>query len=242
MAELTQRSTEWRALRCGDVTASRFSDIKKPRSGSEGYPMNNGDEIGLTAFAYLEELLAELFTGKPQDRLGGVAAIQHGNFYEEVHREHAQSILRERFGAELSLPTGDLAYVAHPTEPHVGFSPDYGVGDAAGGEMKCPYDPAKHVAYLRRGRDWFMKEHRDQVYGAMWIKGWDEYYVSSFHPDFPENLQCVLWTVKRKGAALGIGSRESPVTAEAYINRLGSRVLAFRDLLLEEYNRLGGAF
>ena len=89
------------------------------------------------------------------------------------------------------------------------------------------YDPAKHVAYLRRGLDWWMKEHRDQVMGLMWITGWKKYYVSSFHPDFPTELQMILWEVERD---------------ESYIRLLESRVLAFRDLLLEEYNRLGGAF
>ena len=225
--ELKQRSMEWRKLRCGDVTASRFKDIKKPRSKSDGYPMGNGELIGGTAFGYLEELLAEIFTGKPQDRLGNVPAIQHGNFYEEVHREHAQEQLLQRFGKDLILPTGDLAYVIHPTEPHVGGSPDYGVGGDAGGEMKCPYDPAKHVAYLRRGVDWWLKEHEAQVQGIMWITGWTTYYVSSFHPDFPKEHQMILWEVDR---------------SELYINSLASRVLAFRDLLLEEYNRLRGSF
>lgn len=211
-------------LRCGDVTASRAKDIKPPRSKSDGYPMSNGELIGAAAFAYLEELLAELLTDKPQDRLAGAAPIQHGNFYEEVHREHAESELRERFGKDLILPEGELAYITHPTEPHIGGSPDYGVGDDAGGEMKCPYDPSKHVAYLRRGLDWWMREHRDQVTFILWITGWKRYYVSSFHPDFPKDLQLIMWEVERD---------------ELYINRLASRVLAFRDLLLEEYNRLG---
>lgn len=232
---LTQRSTEWRVLRLGDVTASRFHDIKKPKSKSEGYPMSNGDLIGLTAFAYMEQILAELFTGKPQDMINA-PPIQHGNFYEEVHRDHAAAELQQRFGKDLILPTGDLAYVTHPTEPHVGGSPDYGANDGllvfgvgadAGGEMKCPWNQGKHVAYLRRGIDPWLKEHKDQVMGLMWITGWKTYYVSSFHPDFPPALQLVLWEVERD---------------EIYIKRLESRVLAFRDLLLEEYNRLGGAF
>ena len=61
----------------------------------------------------------------------------------------------------------------------------------------------------------------------MWITGWKSYYVSSFHPDFPARLRMVMWEVERD---------------EVYISRLESRVLAFRDLLLEEYVRLGGAF
>ena len=225
--QLTQRSTAWRAVRCGDVTASRFKDIKKPAKKSEGYPLINGELIGSTAFGYLEELLAEIFTNKPQDRLGKVPAIMHGNFYEEVHREHAQNKLLEQFGKDLILPTGDLAYVAHPTEPHVGGSPDYGVGEDAGGEMKCPYDPAKHVAYLRRGLDWWMRAHEAQLKGMMWITGWRSYYVSSFHPDFPKELQLVMWKIDRD---------------DIYIRALESRVLSFRDLLLEEYSRLGGTF
>lgn len=236
MPELTQRSMEWRVLRLGDVTCSRFKDIKKPRSKSDGYPLNNGDLIGLTAFAYLDELLAEIFTGKPQDRIGNAPPIQHGNFYEDVHREHAKNELQQRFGKDLILPTGDLAYVTHPSEPHVGGSPDYGAGDGlmvfgvgadAGGEMKCPWNQGKHVGYLRRGIDPWMKEHKDQVMGLMWITRWQRYYVSSFHPDFPPDLQLIMWEVARD---------------EMYISRLSSRVLAFRDLLLEEYTRLGGAF
>ncbi len=233
MAELLQRSTEWRALRTGDVTASRFQDIKGPRSKSEGYPMNNGERIGLTALRYLEELLAEMITGNPQDMVGNAPPIHHGNFYEEVHREHAERELKERFGQELFLPTGDLAYVSHPTEPNIGGSPDYGAGDGLlvfgagpnkGGELKCPYNQSKHVSYLRRGVDWWLKEHKDQVMGLMWITGWEGYYVSSFHPGFPPELQMILWEVERD---------------DIYIKRLESRVLAFRDLLFEEFNQLG---
>lgn len=226
MPELTQRSMAWRVLRLGDVTASRFKDIKKPRSKSDAYPLNNGDLIGETAFLYLEELLAEIMFETPQDRLANVASIQHGNFWEDVHREHAQAELLQRFGKDLILPTGDLAYISHPTEAHIGGSPDYGVGDDAGGEMKCPFDPKNHVGYLRRGVDWWLKKHVDQVQGLMWITGWKTYYVSSFYPSRKE-YRLILWKIERD---------------ELHINRLASRVLAFRDLLLEEYTRLGGTF
>lgn len=237
MHELVQRSTEWRTLRCGDVTASRVKDIKGPKSKSEGYPLNNGDLIGLTAIAYLEEIVAELITGVPQDLgVGKAPAIQHGNFFEDVHREHAKAELQSRFGRDLFLPTGDLAYIEHPTEPHIGGSPDYGAGDplmgfgvgaTAGGELKCPFSQSKHVAYLRRGVEWWLKEHKDQVMCLMWLAGWDRYFVSSFHPAFPEELQMVMWEVERD---------------DIYITRLASRVCAFRDLVLEEYNRLEGGF
>lgn len=225
MTELKQRSTDWRMKRNGEVTCSRYSDIKPPRSKSEGVPLSNGELIGATALAYLDELLTEMLTGKPQDRLAKVPAIEHGNFYEPIHREAAQVLLRERFDRELILPEGELAYVSHPTEPHIGGSPDYAVGDTEGGEMKCPWNACKHMAYIRTGREKFILEHQHQVQGMMWITGWQRFYCSSYHPDFPSELQLILWPVERD---------------DAFIRKLESRVLAFRDLLLEEYARLSG--
>lgn len=228
---LTQRSTEWRQLRCGDVTASRLKDIKRPQSKKDGYELSTGELIGATAFGYLDELLAELITGKPQDRFRS-QATDHGNEWEEVHREAACLVLRERFGEELILPEGEYAYVHHQTEPNIGCSPDYVVGGNRGGELKCPWSQAKHMGYIRQGLQRFLdadaKANTFQVQGSMWMAGWESYYVSSYHPDFPEDLQLVLWEVERD---------------DDFIRKHEPRWLGFRDLVLAEYRRLvGGPF
>ena len=228
MTTLTQRSTEWRLLRVGDVTASEFKHLREPERG--GWEAKGLKWLS-TARTYLDLKVAELIIGQPQDLdIGKIPAVRRGNELEYEHRSTAKELLRERFGLNLLLPEGDHAYIAHPSEVHVGFSPDYLVEDkdeiVAGGEMKCP-TPANHYRYWRMGRDAYLRDHIDQIYGGMWIKNLQTYYVSSFHPKFGQNA-LIMWEVKRD---------------EEYIKTLAKRVCLFRDMLLEEYQKItGGPF
>ena len=67
MSEIIQGSAEWKAIRCGKVTASRVADVvAKTKTG-----------WGASRANYAAELIAERLTGVPQDSYIN-AAMQWG--------------------------------------------------------------------------------------------------------------------------------------------------------------------
>ncbi len=116
---MEQRTPEWFAARCGQVTASRIADIMaKIKSGPSASRKN-----------YLAQLLVERLTGLPAESYSN-AAIEWGNEQEPLGRaayELAQSVLVEECG-----------YIPHPSLTGTGASPDGLVGEDGLLELKCP--------------------------------------------------------------------------------------------------------
>ena len=109
MDEIIQGSDEWKALRCGKVTASRVADvIAKTKSG-----------WGASRFNYAAELIAERLTGVAAEGFTN-AAMQWGTDQEPSARmayEFMQDVTVEQ-----------IAFVAHPSIADAGASPDGLVG------------------------------------------------------------------------------------------------------------------
>lgn len=222
MTELKQRSMIWRHLRVGDVTASRFRDVMThPRTKRA----KEAGEMSQTAESYLQEKLAELLTGEPADRLVGLAAPAWGADWEEVAREKATPIIRDRLGKDVQLPEGEYAYMTHATEAGIGCSPDGIIGDDGLLELKCPYNSRYHVATILNQRRGIPAEHLPQVQGSLWVTGRTWYFFVSFDPRMPEEWQMVTIPVERD---------------EEYIERLAAKVVAFRDRLYQTYQEITG--
>lgn len=179
---MEQRSPEWRAIRCGKLTASCAADMlattqkKEWAAGRKNYRMR---------------LVLERITGKPQESGYLSQAMQDG-----MDREiDAQGIYEAVTGNLLR----SVGFVEHDTLM-AGCSPDGVIGNFEGiAEIKCPM-AATHMEYLRTGI--VPGDYLKQITAALWITGaqWCDWL--SFHPDFPEYARVKLVRVDRDEAAI----------------------------------------
>lgn len=161
-----QGSQEWKELRLGHVTASRFGDvIKYPRS-------KNGSGLSQTAESYLMELVGEHLTGKPESDLE-TYAMKWGNDNEP----HARKAYIWRTGEMVR----EVGFEFHHDEELIGCSLDGTIGIEGQIEIKCPLKCSHHVEVLVSGQ--IPKEHMPQVQGGLWISGrkWSNFI--SYHPN-----------------------------------------------------------
>lgn len=217
--ELRQRTIEWRQLRLGDVTASRFRDVLTPPRTKAA--RENG-EWSVTACRYMVEKLTELITCQPSDTVQ-TEAMRWGTEWESAAFEEAVPLIEKLFGATLIAPVGEFAYIHHPTEDRIGCSPDGIIGDDGLLELKCPENPQNNMWTVWTGT--MPENHLPQIQGSLWITGRKWYAFGSFDPRVANSGLEPLWitTVERD---------------EEYIEQLAQRVTAFRDWLMEEYHTL----
>jgi putative phage-type endonuclease len=175
-----QGSAEWHKARLGKITCSRMADMMTNGRGS--------GSMGLTAYSYMYDLIAEILTGSQQDQIDN-AAVRWGHENEPV----ARAVYALIHGASV-VKTG---FLVHPHHPHCGGSPDglvEGDQEGPGGvEIKCPMSSRIHLGYMEGGI--VPPQYEWQVDGSMWItqrKWWD---FVSFDPRMPEGLQ--MFRVRR---------------------------------------------
>lgn len=220
---MKQRDNEWRQARLGDVTASRFKDVlTSPRAKAA----REAGQWSQTAESYMEEKLSELIHCQPAD-VWRADATDWGTANEPEAFKASIPVIEERFGEKLSLPEGEFAYIHHPTEPHIGCSPDGVIGDDGWCEIYCPYKGANWIAMKRNGIA-IPRAKVSQIQGGMWCTGRNWYVFCAFDP-----------RVKASGLDPLLVMRVE--RDDEYIdNILAPRVIAFRDWLLEEYHVLLG--
>lgn len=172
-AELTQGTPEWHKARVGKVTASSVGKLAgKARSGG-GWTQ--------TAMTYMDQLIGERLTGRPQDDIKS-KYIDHGNEHEPTARQlyqwHAKSRAKLR----------QVGFINHPTIPWCGGSPDCLIGDDGGLEIKCPYNVSRHLANIEHDGP----SDRDYIWQCqmnIWVAELDWIDFESFHPYVPEEVQ-----------------------------------------------------
>jgi putative phage-type endonuclease len=185
---MIQGSDEWKAVRCGVVTASRFADVMT--NGKGGQPSK-------TSQAYMLEKIGEILTGKPADEITA-KQVAWGN----EHEPSARSKYVWEHGVELC----EIGFVKHPKLPRVGASPDAlikdGAGNVVGGiEIKCPWNTSVHLnTMLSRN---VPSDYEWQVQGNMACSGalwWD---FVSFDPRLEDGLDLVVIRVQRDDEMIG---------------------------------------
>lgn len=256
---MTQRSNQWRQARLGAVTASRFADVLTAPSAKgvsvEGQKSAwhvvcenktvSGDfdrkvdaqearkdvaaewaktHWSQTTESYANELLSELVHGQPAD-VWRSDATDWGTANEPNAFQAAGLVIEKRLGQRLSLPEGEHAYIEHPTEKYIGCSPDGMIGDEALCELKAPYNGAKWIAAKRKGLV-LPAENRAQVQGQLWVADRQWCAFCYFDPRVAASgLDPLLWVRVERD--------------DEYIdNVLAPRVIAFRDYLRTEYQKL----
>lgn len=122
MEVLIDKETEWKAQRCGCLTASRAVDVCK--RGAKGNKLQGYSD-------YLNELLAERLTGEMVE-IKTTPSMQWGI----DHEDEAAQAYEIKTGR---IVTGDgKTFIKHPTVNGLGASPDRFVGDEGIVEIKCP--------------------------------------------------------------------------------------------------------
>jgi hypothetical protein len=177
-----QGSPEWHQDRLGKITCSRFDAMMTNGRGS--------GTMGQTAYSYMYDILAEILTGIPADKVD-VRAMQWGHENEP----HARAMYCFHRNARV-VKQGFLVH-HDPAFHYCGGSPDGLVeGDAEGPggvEIKCPQSSRIHLSYLEGGV--VPKDYEWQVDGLMWVTGRKWWDFVSFDPRMPEGLQ--MFCVRR---------------------------------------------
>jgi putative phage-type endonuclease len=128
---MQQQSEAWFAARLGRVTASRISDVMaRTKTGYSASRKN-----------YLMQLLCERMTGRKEESYVN-AAMQRGTDLEPL--------ARSSYEVDRGVMVMECGFVAHPSIPMAGASPDGLVNDDGLIEIKCP-NTAQHVDFLRTG-------------------------------------------------------------------------------------------
>lgn len=197
-----QGSPEWMAERCGRVTASRVADvIAKTKSG-----------WGASRANYMAELIAERLTGVKAEGYTN-AAMQHGIDTEPQARGAYQ------FYADVEVV--EVGFIAHPTIPMTGASPDGFVGDDGLVEIKCP-NTATHIETLLGAS--VPSKYVTQMQWQMACAGrkWCDFV--SFDPRLPESMRAFIRRVERDDMMISNLERD----ISAFLAELESLLVALR--------------
>lgn len=178
--EIIQGSVEWKALRCGKVTASRVADIvARTKTGPAASRAN-----------YLAQLIAERLTDTPAETYTN-AAMQHGVDTEP----EARAAYEFYQGATVE----QVAFVPHPKIDQAGASPDGLVGGDGLVEIKCP-NTATHLETLLGQA--VPAKYSDQMQFQMACTGrkWCDFV--SYDPRMPEHMRLFVRRVPRDDARI----------------------------------------
>jgi putative phage-type endonuclease len=181
MTEMIQGSPEWRAARCGKVTASRMAElVAKLKTGK---PANSRED-------YLYELVAERLTGQPLDFFQ-TKDMQWGTEKEPLARQAYE----QRHFVEVE----QIAMVMHPVIENAGASPDGLVEDDGLIEIKCPRTKT-HLMTLRSKQA--PAQYIPQMQWQMACTGRQWCDFVSYDPRLPEHLQLFIVRVQRDQALI----------------------------------------
>jgi predicted phage-related endonuclease len=211
-----QGSAAWHAERAGKITASVLNDIVLETE--DGAVFKSGPRKGqakpLPAYylGAIRRIAAERITGRSRDQIKA-PQLQWGHDVEPVARaayEARTGLLVERCG-----------FVVHPTYPYIGASPDFLVGAAGGGEIKCPESIEVHMGTLEDG---LPEEHVNQIQGNLFVLGRSWWDFVSFHPAYPAPLNLYVQRVQRDDAYIALVERRC-IDAEAKVREIIARHL-----------------
>lgn len=199
---MIQGSDEWRAARCGKVTASRIADVvAKTKSG-----------WGASRVNYAAELIAERLTGAPAESYVN-AAMQWGTDHE------AEARMAYEWHADTEVQ--EVAIVPHPSIPMSAASPDGLVGDDGLVEIKCP-STATHIDTLMDGKvpDKYVLQMQWQM--ACTGRKWCDFV--SFDPRMPESMKLFIKRIERDDKRIGELERD----VELFLREIDTKVNALR--------------
>jgi hypothetical protein len=177
---IEQNTPEWMRARAGKITASRMCDVL-------AFGKRDGKPLKARA-DYVGDILAEILTGEPRENVRA-KALDWGHDVEAAAR------------AAYEVETAEIVelsgFVIHPERDFIGCSPDGLIGSAGMCQIKCPSNPAVHVATLRDGMP---SEHIAQIQGELYVtgRGWSDFI--SYDPRMPEPHRLHIQRIERDEA------------------------------------------
>lgn len=198
MINAEQRSDEWFAARLGKATASNFANVLAAKTTAA---YRN----------YRVKLALERLTGRQED------VFQNEAMKQGIEREPLARIAYEALTGNL---VEEVGFCLHDTLD-CGASPDGLIDAVRGLEIKCP-TPGKHCEYLRAKAE--PPEYTAQIQGCMWITERTEWDFVSFCPEFPENAQVIVRTIKRDDAYI----EKLAAAVESFMKEVAAEVEAIR--------------
>lgn len=186
---LVQGGAEWKAARCGRVTASRIADLMAKTKAGWGASRAN----------YMAELVAERLTSTPAERY-----TNHAMSWGNEHEAEA----RELYAFTVGVDVTEVGFVPHPSIAMTGASPDGLVGQDGLVEIKCP-NTATHIETLLGGsvpgKYALQMQWQMECTGRLWCD------FVSYDPRMPAVMQLFIRRLQRDDAALN--SIRTAVTA-----------------------------
>lgn len=158
--DCVQGTPEWFQARLGIPTASNFNKIITP----------GRLEPSKSADTYINQLIAEWLTGKPDESFQS-EWMTRGHELEEEARDY--------YAFQTNSKVTEVGFCLDNAKQY-GCSPDGFVGDAGGFEVKCP-SPGVHTGYLMAQK--VPTIYKVQILGGLLVtslKWWD---FMSYHPD-----------------------------------------------------------
>lgn len=167
---MEQGSMEWLLARVGMITASRMNDVMAKIKSGESAARKN----------YRVELAVERISGLPTERF--VSGPMKWGTENEPFARAAYSIAT-------GLEVEEAGFIACPSIPRAGCSPDGLVGIDGGIEVKCG-NTATHVDWAVAGK--VPPEHRLQMQFCMFCTERSWWDFLSFDPRMPEGQQLFI--------------------------------------------------
>ena len=155
----------WKKQRLGRYTSSQFGKIKIAKSGK------NKGGLTDTSKTYMNQILAELMTGEPQDNVKA-KALQYGIDNEPIAikaYEKAKGV-KVKKGKFRLIPRFNLG----------GGTPDGLIGNDGVIEVKCPYISTNHVKTVVTKK--VPDIYKDQITGHLLVTGRKWVDFVSFDP------------------------------------------------------------
>lgn len=186
-----QGTPEWRAARCGRVTASKAADVLATIQKGEAAARRD----------YRTQLIVERLTGSPADDGFVSADMLRGSELEPEARRAYEAATGELVDACGFFAWDDLM---------VGASPDGLVGADGCIELKVPKS-ATHLSYIKAGV--VPTNYLPQIACQLWVTGraWCDF--ASYDPRFPDGLRLFVARVTAEQLKADIEHLESKVRA-----------------------------
>lgn len=213
IVEVEQGSDEWKAERCGKVTASRIADMMAKTKSGWGASRSN----------YRAELVIERLTQAPTEKFSN-AAMAWG-----TEKEPEARLIYELMH---DVEVRQVGMIRHATIANTLASPDGLVGDSGMLEIKCPQSNT-HIETLLSGT--VPSKYLFQIAWQMACAGphiaWTDFV--SFDPRMPASMQLFVKRVERDTALIAELEREVPLflkevddTVEKLMQRYGATLEA----------------
>jgi hypothetical protein len=194
--------------RAGKFTASRAADLMaKTRSGPAA---SRANLIALLAVERLTGQCVETYQN---------AAMQRGIDLEGE--------ARDMFAFDSGYVVEECGFIAHPTLPNTGCSPDGLIGDDGLLEIKVPASMQKHLEGLRTFAH--AVEYRWQLIHQLMTTGRSYVYAVSYDPRFPDGLKLAIRKVEAIDCRDEIAELEAEIiAADAEVESVVAELKAMR--------------